>query len=148
MASRVVVKATKPKYPKRVTIRVGILDGDAPHEDAGITIGELAATHEFGLGNVPERSFIRAGFDEYEQQIRSIAVEQMAGPAGVAVGAELTAVKAAALFRNRITDGLSPDLAESTKRRKEARGIKPPYRPLIETGVLRSSIVGDVEVVQ
>lgn len=144
MASRVMVRAVKPKLPKQVTIRVGILNGDAQHGD-GITIGELAAVHEFGLGDVPERSFIRAGFDELQADIRAIAVEQMTGPGGMVVGAELTAVKAAAMFQNRISDGLSPDLAESTKRRRKGPG---PYTPLIDTGVLKSSIAGDVEVVQ
>jgi hypothetical protein len=153
MASTVTVKAKPAKWPKRVDIRVGILEPEAPHAPAPgtkqgpITIGGLAETHEFGLGNVPERSFIRAGFYELQGEIRIIAREQMTGPAGPIVGAKRTAVKAAALFRNRMTDGIEPDLADVTKRRKEARKIKPPWKPLIETSALKSSIVGDVEVV-
>jgi hypothetical protein len=88
---------------------------------------------------------IRAGFDELHEQIEAIALEQM--QIDPLLGAERTAIKAAAMFRNRVTAGLRPGLADSTIESKERRGIKAPYKPLIETGVLRSSIVGDAEVV-
>jgi hypothetical protein len=154
MASTVTVKAKPAKWPKRVDIRVGILEPEASHAPAPgtkqgpITIGELAEKHEFGLGNVPERSFIRAGFDQLQEQIRTIAREQMTSPAGAVLGAERTAVKAAALFRNRLTDGIEPGITNpQTIASKQRRGFKPPYKPLIETGVLKSSIAGDVEVI-
>jgi hypothetical protein len=152
MPSTVTVKTTQPKWPKKATIRVGCLGPDQYHppepgtkQKGGITIKGLFETHEFGLGNVPERSMIRAGFDELHEQIEAIALEQM--QIDPLLGAERTAIKAAAMFRNRVAAGLQPDLAGSTIKSKERRGIKPPYKPLIETGVLRSSIVGDAEVV-
>ena len=150
MPSTVNVKTSKPKWPKRATIRVGCLQPDVYHpvaegEKSAMTVKGLFETHEFGLGNVPERSMIRAGFDQLHEQIEAIALEQM--QIDPLLGAERTAVKAAAMFRNRVTEGLSPDLADSTIKSKERRGIKAPYKPLIETGVLRSSIVGDAEVI-
>jgi len=151
MPSAVTVKTNKPKWPKKATIRVGCLQPGAAHPpEAGtkgrpITVGELFAIHEFGLGDQHERSMIRAGFDEMHEQIEAIALEQM--QIDPVLGAERTAIKAAAMFRNRVAAGLRPGLAERTIKSKERRGIKPPYKPLIETGVLRSSIVGDAEVV-
>jgi len=151
MPSAVTVKTSKPRWPKKATIRVGCLQPEAQHAAApgtkgkGISIGELFATHEFGLGNVPERSMIRAGFDQLHEEIEAIALEHM--QIDPLLGAERTAVKAAAMFRNRVTDGLSPALADSTIKSKKRRKIEAPYKPLIETGVLRSSIVGDAEVI-
>lgn len=156
MPSKVVVKTNESKpLPKQVSIRVGCLGPDEFHPTApgekpfgGMTIKGLFETHEFGLGNVPERSMVRGGYDLYHEQIEQLFLQQMqANPNEPELVAERVAVKAAALFRNRVTDGLSPELAKSTIKSKERRGIKPPYKPLIETGLLRSSIVGDFEVI-
>jgi hypothetical protein len=144
MPSTVSVKVNKPKWPGRVTIRVGLLEPDVSHPGTDLSAGEILEAHEFGLGNVPERSVIRAGFDELHEEIEQIALQQM--QLDPALGAERVAMKAAAMFQNRMTAGLSPDLAESTKKRKEARGISAPYKPLIETGLLKSLIVGDAKV--
>ena len=147
MSSTVRVKVNKLKWPKRVTMRVGILQ-DTQHntpDGESISIMGLAETHEFGLGTAFERSFIRAGYDVLHEEIEAIALQQM--QIDPVLGAERTAVKAAAMFRNRMSDGLEPDLTEQTKQRKEKRNIHPPYKPLIETGVLKSAIAGDAEVV-
>jgi len=154
MGSTVAIKVKPVSWPKQIDIRVGILEPEAPHAPAPgtkgepITIGGLAETHEFGLGNVPERSFIRAGFDQLQEQVRTIAREQMAGPAGPVVGAERTAMKAAALFQNRMAAGqVTPAITNPyTIASKKRRGFEPPYHALIETGVLKSAVAGDVEV--
>ncbi len=46
-------------------VKVGVLaeKGDSEHGDDSITILELAAIHEFGLGGLEERSFIRSTFE-------------------------------------------------------------------------------------
>jgi hypothetical protein len=152
MASRVTVKAKPLAFPSKVEVRVGILEPGAEHE-GGMTVGELAEVHEFGLGNVPARAPIRSFFDEKSTSIVDVAAKQFEGAArghadlpAFKLAAERVAVKAAAELRNTIVEGLEPDLADSTKRSKVARGIKPPWIPLIETGVLRNSYVGDAEV--
>ena len=146
MPSTVTVKTTPHKYPKRVSMRVGLLAPEVAHPGTDLTAGEILEVHEFGLGDVPERSVIRAGFDELQGEIEAIALQQMQ-IAGPAVGAERTAMKAAAMFQNRMAAGLEPGLADSTIKSKERRGIAPPYKPLIETGLIKSLIVGDVEIV-
>ena len=144
--SRVVSKRVKlGALEGMIHIRVGILQPGEAHEGDGMTVGGIAETHEFGLGNVPERSFIRAWFDLNARPFARFARDQMAlgfKRGSVLRGAELVAVKAAADMRNRITEGLEPELAESTERDKVRRGKRPPYKPLIDRGVLRNSIAG------
>lgn len=138
-----------PRLPK-TTIRVGILQPGGAHNDDGLTVGEIAEVHEFGLGHVPERSFIRAWFDMNKAYFRSLAADLMMrayrATGSTRPGAELAALKARAGMQNRIVDFIPPRIADSTARRKERRGFPPPHTPLIETGVLKGSI--DVEVVE
>jgi hypothetical protein len=150
MSSRVTVKTKKIAIPSKVEVRVGILEPGASH-DGGMTVGELAEIHEFGGGNVPARAPIRSSidnangadvklastlFDQAEQSERGLpAFEQAAG---------LFAVKQAAAIRNNLPN-LEP-IADSTAKRKEAKGYPPPHTPLIETGVLKNSYVGDAKV--
>lgn len=145
MPSQVTVKTKRPKYPKRVEVRVGILEPGTAHE-GGMTVGELAEIHEFGAGHVPARAPIRVFYDTKGEQIRTLATQQFQAAAAGAgdtaafqCAADLVAVKAAAEIKNTISEGLKPGLAESTEKSKAARGISPPYTPLIETGVLKSS---------
>jgi hypothetical protein len=152
MSSRVTVKTKPVAFPRTVEVRVGILEPGAEH-DGGMSVGELAEVHEFGLGNVPARSPIRTFFDERSASIVDVAAKQFeiaargrADLPAFTLAAERVAVKAAAELRNTIVEGLEPDLAESTKERKRARKIKEPWVPLIETGVLRNHYVGDAEV--
>jgi hypothetical protein len=152
MASRVTVRTKPIAFPRRVDVRVGILEPGDEHE-GGMTVGELAEIHEFGLGNVPPRAPIRVFFDEKNGEIVDAASKQFEAAArgradlpAFTLAAERVAVKAAAVLRNTVVEGLEPDLADSTKRRKVARGIKPPWVPLIETGVLRNHYIGDAEV--
>lgn len=152
MTSRVTVKTKPIAFPRKIDVRVGILEPGEEH-DGGMTVGELAEIHEFGLGNVPARSPIRTFFDEGSAKIVDVARQQFeiaakgrADLTSFEIAAGRVAVKAAAEIRNRITEGLEPDLADSTKARKRSRKIKEPWIPLIETGVLRNSYVGDSEV--
>jgi hypothetical protein len=148
MVSRVTVKTKKVAYPRQVEIRVGILEPGDSHE-GGMTVGELAEIHEYGGGNVPARAPIRVFADTQGAEIRSIATAEFRVAkdlTGFERAAARVAVKAGAQLRNTITEGLEPDLAESTKQRKRAKGYQPPYTPLVETGVLRNSYVGDSKV--
>jgi hypothetical protein len=148
MANRVTIKTKRVAYPRRAEIRVGILEPGDSHE-GGMTVGELAEKHEYGDGNVPARAPIRVFADTRGAEIRRIALNEFRAAkdlAGFERAAARVAVKAGAELRNTITEGLEPDIAESTARRKEARGYPPPHTPLIETGVLRNSYVGDSKV--
>jgi hypothetical protein len=134
------------RIPTSVKIRVGILHADAAHE-SGVSVGAVAQAHEFGDG-VPMRSFVRAWFDENAEGATKLAVNTMrAAPQAVGVAAELAAAKMAAQCQNRMAAGIPPDLEEATKRARERHGQAPPYVPLIETGTLKSHVVGDAEVI-
>ncbi len=161
--SRVTVRQRQPRYPSDVRVSVGCLEPSAPHEGTELTTGELLEIHEFGKGHVPERSVVRAWFDLHRAEAEAKALELMTTH-GPARGAELFAVWAAASMRNRITEGIDPPLAPETIARRLARtpsrkkaantkfkGTQGPtgnltFTPLIDRGILKSSIVGDVEV--
>lgn len=127
-----------------LSLTLGVVGDKAtePHKDAdgkpsGITVGELAAIHELGLG-VPERSWLRAWF---EANHRTVIVDVKAGLAQVVQGRlthegllELLGNKYAAQIKARIIAGVDPPNAESTIQRKGSS------TPLIDTGQLLSSI--------
>jgi hypothetical protein len=118
-------------------ISVGIHEADGGHEHEGLSVVALAAIHEFGIG-VPERSFIRAWFDENEERakeaLRRLLVSVIEGKRKPDQALELFALWAVGEIQARIARGIAPALAESTI---EAKGSSV---PLIDTGQLRSSI--------
>jgi hypothetical protein len=88
MASKVTVTFTdKDKGFRRMaadlgsvaSIDLGVFGSAARRRHPGhgkkgtITVGQLAAQHEFGLGGMPQRSFIRAWMDKNEEQMRADA---------------------------------------------------------------------------
>ena len=108
----------------------------------GLTIAEIGSVHEFGLG-VPERSFIRATFDERaEAYIRFI--ERLTGQAldrrgGVRGVLSKLGERAVADIIRRINAGIPPPLAQATIDRKDSA------KQLVDTGQLKQSI--DFQVV-
>lgn len=131
-------------------LRVGVLEKDAaePYEpregepDPGITIGELATIHEFGLG-VPERSFLRAWVDERRAEIENVVIR---GGRAVALGKmpvrtalEQIGQWAVGSIQTRMAQNIPPPLAPSTIARKGSSVA------LIDTGQLRSSITYEVD---
>lgn len=143
-------------------VKVGVLDskgGSAQAEGSTISVSELAAIHEFGLGRAPERSFIRSYFDLASQELIGIAAKLMAQAiaAGVKSGAGVTeSVQRAILtklglyasnkIKERIGKGeIEPPLDRKTILKKTRNGKKGNI-PLIDTGQLRSSITYEVEI--
>jgi len=152
-------KTTKPiKLPHRVVIRAGILElggqqagkrtldkdtGESHLEASGdLTVAELATSHEFGLG-VPERSFLRGFYDLTIADVRRLITAQFRPGVDPLVAGELCALKIEAAMKNFINDkvNLEPN-AQSTQDRKHSDV------PLVDTGVLRSSITAHAEVVR
>jgi hypothetical protein len=159
-------RAAPVTAPERITITVGVHGDDgaqvhepppkktqAPANDTtlgpandvrqALTVADIARFHEFGLG-VPQRSFIRAWFDEQQPFIVQTLQQQMA----LVVAGKLTAEKAAARIalafegdmKKRIAKGIGPPLAKSTIARKGSS------KPLIHTGQLRNAIRARAEV--
>ena len=151
MKSSVKTKRTELTFPKSVTIRVGILDGDARYESdeegEASSVGEVAEQHEFGLG-VPQRSWLRGWYDGAAAGIKTLATEQFRqaamGDGDFQTAASRVAFMAEASIKARITDD-KPFKKLSPVTEAKRRG-GPPYTPLVDTEVFISSIAADAEV--
>lgn len=146
MANVVVVK---DKGYKQALVRYSAMKGtklfvgvppqadSVKHGKSQLTVSALAAIHEYGLG-VPERSFLRAWFDQNANKIR-LAINVMAQAIGAG---RLTREQAMAQLglkfvgeiQARIARNIPPPLAQKTIDRKGSSV------PLIDSGVLRSWI--------
>ena len=121
---------------KGLTLSVGIHDaeGNAPHGPT--TVGEIGTIHEFGLG-VPERSFLRSWADENageNQALIKVVGEKVVKGLDIQTGLDQLGLKFVAGIQGKISQGVPPPNAPSTVAKKGSS------TPLIDTGVLRSSI--------
>ena len=123
------------------TIKVGV--NDSPHLGrGGLTNAQLGAIHEFGLGHVPQRSFLRAWVDQNQGEWMSwlrrgilaslLDNRQWASNFGKYAVREIQA---------RIRAGIAPALQDSTIRRK-ASGNE---TPLMDSEQLFNAIEYEVE---
>lgn len=114
-------------------------DGEEP-----LTNAELALIHEFGIG-VPERSFLRAAFDQnqpkYIENLQKLVVAIYDGKIGIVRALGLLSQQAASDIRNFIRDdanGLTPNSPITIARKGSSK-------PLIDTAQLINAISGAVE---
>ena len=130
--------------PKPV-VHVGILEakGAEQHENSEHTVAEIASFHEFGLGNNPERSFIRGYCDEQQDTVLAfmkVAMQSVRdGKYKWDVLLERVGLFVQSGIQKRISDGIPPPLKEATIKRKTRDG-KRGETPLINTGQLRAAI--------
>jgi hypothetical protein len=152
----VTVRDTDRGYAKRLkaiaeaaagptVTKIGVLGdkADKAHGDSGLTVGELATIHEFGLG-VPERSFIRAWFDQERpailEALRAAHKQVLLGKLTPQRAGEVLGMRWAGQVQKFISDGrVKPELAEATIKAKGSSV------PLIDSGQLRSAITWLVE---
>ena len=119
---------------ERSVIEVGILSS------AGGDIVLIANVHEFGSNknNIPERSFLRAGFDKYQRDIADLCDKMIAKAVmqEISVDTALNTIGAFAVSKIQefLTDMKRPPLKPITIERKGSSAL------LIDTGKLRSSI--------
>ena len=103
-----------------------------------LTVLDVGTIHEFGLGNVPERSFIRGWADENKEKnaktisllMRSVAQ----GKRTAEDAANIIGLRFVGEIQRRMRDRIPPPLKPATIARKGSDV------PLIDTGQLRSSI--------
>ncbi len=126
--------------PKRViTVGIHAADGKEPHKNGhGETLADIAAIHEFGAPGIPQRSFLRAWFDENQQKTKE-ATKRMAqsvlqGKRTRNQAIELLAQTFVAQIQRRIAQGIQPPNSPVTI------ALKGSSTPLIDTGQLRTSI--------
>lgn len=136
--SRVVANVAALSSP--VAVKVGVLD-DKPHGD-GVTVADIALVHEYGLGDVPERSFLRAWVDENKAEIarrlKQAAEDAVFGRQAPDVAMQRFGLWAVGEIKKRIVAGISPPLDPRTVARKGSS------TPLVDTGQLLSSITSAV----
>ena len=120
-------------------IRLGIQgkEADEQHGESPYTVAQVAACHEFGLG-VPERSFLRGWLEEEQEKVQRLLQKVLSQIMKGEIDAETGLERAGAMFvgwiQVRIANRIDPPLAPATIKRKRSDV------PLIDTGVLRSSI--------
>lgn len=97
----------------------------------------IAAIHEFGLGDMPQRSFLRSAYDENLPMIDKM-IQRVANGAvfGLGTNAALNQLGnvVQGIVQRKIVDGpFVPNSPATIKRKKSSK-------PLIDTGHLRQSI--------
>jgi hypothetical protein len=147
------------KNAASVTVGVFGSAGEEPHDAktegaaGGLTCRDLAEIHEFGLGNVPARSFVRAYFDANRERLRDMlgvlmrkAIERViksGAPIDDSIRTSILTklgIKMQTEMQARIARGIEPPLDPRTVMRKGSS------TPLIDTGQLRSSITFVVDL--
>jgi hypothetical protein len=126
-----------------VLVGVTSAKGSEEHEGATkLSVASVGAVHEFGLGNAPERSFVRAAIDENESTIqrrtKQLAKAIILGRHTQKSALEVLGVWLKGVMVKRINAGIEPELKEATVKRKGSS------KPLVDTGQLKGSI--DFEV--
>jgi len=150
MASRVQIrdrdrgyKALKKRVrrlaQRRKTVDVGVLgEAAAAKHGENLTLVDVASIQEFGLGNSPERSFIRAWFDgatkDNRAAIRAVSKRVAEGKMTERQALELLGVKFQADVQRRISRGIPPPNSPVTIDRKGSA------IPLIDKGQLLQGI--------
>jgi hypothetical protein len=131
-------------------LKVGVF-GDNAQQSAegggGLTVGELAAAHEFSIPEGNPRSWLRATLDQqgpallrgigklYQEVLKKRMLPEQA--------LRLTGLAIVGKIQQRIADGIAPDLDEDYLRRKLDR-YPGATTPLIASGQFRGSITSDV----
>jgi hypothetical protein len=148
------------KLKNKLVVTVGIHEpeGGAAKEvpdgvqSSGERLIDVAESHEFGIG-VPQRAFVRGCVDEQESELKSKlsgALKTALAPGGRGAEQQMArfGLYVVGQMQERISQGIPPELAPSTKKYKESLNLAGNAKntPLILTGQLRSSIRSKVEV--
>lgn len=125
------------------SVKVGVF-GDrasAAHTGSDETVGDIAAKHEFGI-DVPRRSFLRDYIDKEQQNLlemlKTLEVRVLEGKMSEEAALELFGIMVVGGIQERITQGIAPPNAQSTKDRKGSS------TPLIDKSQLLQSIASEV----
>lgn len=123
--------------PRQLLVGIQGVEAAAPEGESQLTVAEVANRHEFGIG-VPERSWLRAWFDErrgeIERDLSRVMRRVSEGRLTLDQGLNLLGQKYQAQIQERISNGIPPPNSDATI---AAKGSS---TPLIDTGQMRSSI--------
>lgn len=115
------------------------------YED-GMSVIRIGAIHEYGMGNSPQRSFLRVPFAENKKEIDSFINKrfEMSGKEIAPIKAlEQIGVFAEGISKRSFVKNDWKKLSEARKKQKIVNG-KSGNTPLIDTGNLRNSITSIV----
>ena len=138
------LRQIRERLQKNSGVLVGVPAGTGSYED-GAPIAVIAAVQEFGSadGRIPERSFLRVPLRQNSETFQAIWRAQVPkvvdGDMTMQQVMSQLGARAAAVSQEAISEGIAPENAESTKKRKGSS------KPLIDTGRLRQSITFIVE---
>ena len=138
------LRQIRERLQKNSGVLVGVPAGTGSYED-GAPIAVIAAVQEFGSadGRIPERSFLRVPLRQNAETFQAIWRAQVPkvvdGDMTMQQVMSQLGARAAAVSQEAISEGIAPENAESTKKRKGSS------KPLIDTGRLRQSITFIVE---
>lgn len=131
----------------QVSVGVHAAQAGEAEKDSEMTVGEVAAIHEYGLG-VPQRSWLRGFVDENRPKLERMLVatnrQVAAGKMTPEIAMARFGLAVQGMMRERVVNGINPPLQESTKRRKQELTGGPKDTPLILWGQLLSSILHEV----
>lgn len=124
-------------------LHVGVLDATPHASTQGMSVADIAATHELGSGNIPARPWLLGFFNEKEADVNRMLGasvnntgskrEDLAHMLGVFGSLIVSGI------RKRMTAGIDPELAPLTLKLRQAKGVSR-TTPLIDTGQLINSI--------
>ena len=128
-------------------VQVGI-NSELRYPD-GPSVAEVAETQEFGNANIPPRSFMRTTVMESRQEWLAdlrfgakLVLEGVETPDNVL---DMVGARAVNDIQNKIKEIDSPPLAASTIAKRKRKGVASSNtKPLIETGLLISSVEHEV----
>lgn len=128
---------------KHVTVGIHEAEGAQTEDEGDITVAEVAAMHELGLGQ-EERSFVRGYVDDNEEviagQLKKLGEAVVKGQLPSTEQAlERFGLVTVAGMQARISAGIEPANKPSTVAKKGSS------TPLIDDGVMRSAITHKVE---
>ncbi len=123
-------------------ILVGIPKDAQPYPEDGTSTALVAAAHEFGTSQVPERSFLRSTFDEQQKKYIKMSAKLFKKAVDGKITAEqiadLIGLEAAADVVDKINAIKTPGNSAATIARKGEDN------PLVDTGHLKQSIRHEV----
>lgn len=119
-------------------IEIGVLEAEDPET------AKIARIHELGLGNMPQRSFLRSTMEKNRRRYADLVARAMGkftdgtwslSQALTAVGAEIRSD-----VQKTIMKGIPPPLQDETVKRKRRKGLPRPRTALYATGKLFEAI--------